>query len=343
MSFSLVLKNKGPLAQAIEKVDTSSSVNLESTLKDNEVLIQFIASAINPSDVGVIEGWYPSAAELPLVPGNEGVAKVLKVGPGVSKLAVGDHVIPGKGLFGTWRTHAIASENDLLPIDKDLDVYTAAQIMVNPPTAYRMLKDFVTLKPGDCVMQNGANSAVGLLVIQLCKAWGYKTINVVRARPNPDDMAKLVSKLTEYGADHVVTEEDIANDEAMNEIWSSGTPKPILAFECIGGENANNCIRHLADEATMVIYGTMTKKPIAVPAGPTIFKQLRFVGFWLAKVYRGNPEEYHRMSNELVSMFKSGQLKAPKVVPVKMEDYLEAFEKSTNGFSEGKVLLTTDV
>lgn len=174
----------------------------------------------------------------------------------------------------------------------------------------------------------------------MCKAWGFKTINVVRARSDPDQMNDLVKSMTDLGADHVVTEQDIADESFMESIWSSGTPKPVLAFECIGGENAANCIKHLADEATMVIYGTMTKEPVAVPAGPTIFKQLKFKGFWLAKVYRGNPEEYQRMSAELVSMFKSGQLKAPKVVAVPMENYQEAFTKSTKGFTSGKVILT---
>lgn len=35
---------------------------------------------------------------------------------------------------------------------------------------------------GDYVIQNGANSAVGQAVIQIAKAWGLKTINVVRNR-----------------------------------------------------------------------------------------------------------------------------------------------------------------
>lgn len=39
---------------------------------------------------------------------------------------------------------------------------------VNPPTAYRMLADFVDLKPGDLVVQNGASSNVGRAVIQVC-------------------------------------------------------------------------------------------------------------------------------------------------------------------------------
>ena len=45
-----------------------------------------------------------------------------------------------------------------------------------------MLKDFAQLKEGDYVLQNGANSQVGLAVIQLAKAWGLKTINFVRDR-----------------------------------------------------------------------------------------------------------------------------------------------------------------
>lgn len=57
---------------------------------------------------------------------------------------------------------------------------------VNPCTAYRMLKDFVNLKSGDTVIQNGANSAVGQFVIQLCKIFGYKSINIVRDRTDID-------------------------------------------------------------------------------------------------------------------------------------------------------------
>jgi hypothetical protein len=38
---------------------------------------------------------------------------------------------------------------------------------VNPPTAYNMLRDYVELREGDWVMQNGANSAVRISVFLL--------------------------------------------------------------------------------------------------------------------------------------------------------------------------------
>lgn len=37
-------------------------------------------------------------------------------------------------------------------------------MQVNPPTAYNVLHDFVSLDKGDWVVQNGGNSAVCLLV-----------------------------------------------------------------------------------------------------------------------------------------------------------------------------------
>ncbi len=38
----------------------------------------------------------------------------------------------------------------------------------------------MTLEPGGWVIQNAANSAVGVNLIRLAKALGYKTVNVVR-------------------------------------------------------------------------------------------------------------------------------------------------------------------
>lgn len=84
-------------------------------------------------------------------------------------LKPGDHVIPGASALGTWRTHGIYESAQLFPIPfaSDLPTTTLATLLVNPPTAYRLLKDFVQRKQGDVVVQNGGNSAVGRYVIQV--------------------------------------------------------------------------------------------------------------------------------------------------------------------------------
>ena len=49
---------------------------------------------------------------------------------------------------GIWRTHIVAPEKEFFRIPQDIPVNLAATLTVNPETAYRMMKIFVTLKPG---------------------------------------------------------------------------------------------------------------------------------------------------------------------------------------------------
>lgn len=93
-----------------------------------------------------------------------------------------------------------------LQIPKALNDVDAAGITSNPCTAYRMLSDFVSLQPEDVVIQNGGNSACGQDVIQLCRIKNYISVNVVRDRPNIEE---LKSYLISLGANYVLTEEEL--------------------------------------------------------------------------------------------------------------------------------------
>jgi trans-2-enoyl-CoA reductase len=65
-------------------------------------------------------------------------------------------------------------------VPNDIPAAYASTLTINPATAYCLLREFETLKPGDVIIQNGANSMVGLAVIQMARDMGVKTINVVR-------------------------------------------------------------------------------------------------------------------------------------------------------------------
>ena len=84
--------------------------------------------------------------------------------------------------------YGIKENHTFFQIPKDIGRVEASMLNVNPCTAYRMLKDFVSLQPGDTVIQNGGNSAVGQLVSQLCKVWNHKNVSIVRDRPNIVEM-----------------------------------------------------------------------------------------------------------------------------------------------------------
>src|ERR1700682_2168690 len=74
----------------------------------NQVLIGVEFSPINPNDLMVAQGIYAFRPQLPAVIGNEGVGRVLAVGPGVESVKVGDRVLAPPGSF-TWRERIVVS------------------------------------------------------------------------------------------------------------------------------------------------------------------------------------------------------------------------------------------
>ncbi|GAA5883567.1 hypothetical protein JCM16303_005491 [Sporobolomyces ruberrimus] len=176
-------------------------------LEKGQVRLRFELGAINPADINVIQGVYPSKPKIRdefggiSIMGNEGVATVegfLEDGTVENKLKVGDKVVMGSPQQGTWASHANIPYTSLIPLPSShsLTHRQSATLAINPPTAYRMLSDFVPLNPREqpnsngkepssrkkqWVTQNGANSAVGQAGIQIAREL-VGTIDLVRDR-----------------------------------------------------------------------------------------------------------------------------------------------------------------
>ena|ERR1700761_4757495 len=92
----------------------------------NTLNIKFLLSPINPADINVIQGVYPSKPSLislvheqPVyVGGNEGLAEVKQVGAGVSGLNPGDWVVMTKSQLGTWCSIRNVEVDDVLRVPR---------------------------------------------------------------------------------------------------------------------------------------------------------------------------------------------------------------------------------
>ena len=310
-------------------------------LSNGEILIKMLQAPVNPSDINMIEGTYFLKPELPAVVGNEGVGEVIEVGENVTSLNLGDWVIPGDAGFGTWRTYAVGKAEFFKKVPNDLPVLSAATIAVNPCTAYRMLKDFVALQPGDTIIQNSANSAVGQSVIQIAKAWNIDSINIVRNRENIDT---LVTELKSLGATHVFTEEFFSS-AAMKEFMKTLKKPPLLALNGVGGKSATELLRSLGHKGVMVTYGGMSRKPVTVPTGVFIFKEITAVGYWNSQWNKDNVDnpDKEKMFNNLFDLIREGKLIPPACDIIPLEKYAEAVKTSMSGFQgKKKVFSMTD-
>ncbi|KAF2712446.1 enoyl-acyl-carrier-proteinreductase 1 mitochondrial precursor [Pleomassaria siparia CBS 279.74] len=326
----------------------------------NLMTLRFLASPINPADINQIQGVYPSkprfttslSTAAPIaVAGNEGVAEIIALGDKVKGEGFkrGDWVIMNGPGFGTWRTHASAETKDVVKLEEaarqGITPIQAGTVSINPCTAYRMLKDFVSLQPGEWFIQNGANSGVGRAAIQLGKQWGLKSINVIRARDDKAKEDKLKQELKDLGADVVITDVELQaqgiRDQAKE--WTSGGREPIrLALNCVNGKAATAMAKLLASESHFVTYGAMSKQPLTIPASMLIFKDIHFHGFWVSKWANGNVEGKKKTVEDVLGLIREGKFKdTPTEVinwewETKGEDLIAKVKDTLEGYREGK-------
>lgn len=254
-------------------------------------------------------------------------------------------MIPRATGLGTWRTHLQCEEEKVIKVDREgLKSTQVATVSVNPITAWRMLKDFVTLGEGDWFIQNGANSGVGRAAIQLGKMWGLKSIAVIRGRPG-EEGEKLKRELEELGADKVVTDEEMMGKDFRDKVkeWTnSGKESVMLGLNCVGGDAAMAMAKVLSTGAHMVTYGAMSKSPMRVGASLLIFKNITFDGFWVSRWADAHPEEKRGTVEDVLQLIREGKFKdvpmveAPWNWDTKKEDLIEAVQGTLEGYRKGK-------
>src|ERR1700736_2013906 len=264
----------------------------------NQVLIGVEFCPINPSDLLLARGIYALRPALPTVIGNEGVGRVLRVGPGVRNVKVGDRVLAPLSSF-TWRERMVISANGLFALPADADARQLAMLAINPPTAALLLSEYVNLKPGEWVVQNAANSGVGRWVIASAKRRGLKTVNIVRRQ-------ELVPELQAIGGDVVVVDSTDVSERIKAAV---GQAELRLALDGVSGPATGVLAATLSPRGMLVSFAAMSETPMSINPLDFIFKPLTMRGFWM-----GHPEFAAKLAPAAVQaaeMIASGRMHIP--------------------------------
>ena len=288
---------------------------------------------VNPADLNVLEGKYGQLPSLPCVPGHEGVGRVIALGAplqgrdGAAFLNRRVLLPPG---FGSWRRYGVARFSELVLVRDDVPAQQAAMARINPATAFCMLQNFASLRPGDWVVQNAANSGVGRSVVQIARALGIRTVNVVRR-------SGLEAELLAAGADVVLEE----GSGLAQRIGAAVGGAPLwLGLNAVGGDCALALAKALAPSATLVTYGAMARQPLNLPNGLLIFKDLIMRGFWVSQWYRRAPgSEVLGLLTRLLDWMAEGVLHTPVEAVYSLGELRAALEHAQRGERAGKILL----
>jgi trans-2-enoyl-CoA reductase len=294
-----------------------------------EVVIVAEFAPINPADLLNLKGLYGAERpQLPLIPGAEGVGRVVRCGPDVAKVKAGDRVLlPGPG---TWRERFLVPAQGLFALPEGIDPRQLAMLRVNPPTAYALLHEFVPPQPGDWVIQNAANSGVGHCLIRLAREAGMKSVNVVR-RP------ELIAPLKAFGGDVVLVDgPDL--DARVREATSQGTLR--LAIDAVGGSATQRLAQCVQNDGVVVNYGALSGWACRIDVRETVFRNVTLRGFWLRRWFMVTPPQTigatYRM---LAAKLADGTLTfdVEKVYPFR--EIAEALAHAARPGRSGKILL----
>jgi NADPH:quinone reductase-like Zn-dependent oxidoreductase len=207
-----------------------------------QVLLKMRAFSINYRDLLVVDGvgrWKPPLGRVPL---SDGVGIVAAAGSSVSRVNVGDRVVPifypkwlegraaaeklgqalgGAAADGVLAEYTVFDESSLVHVPAHLTDEEAATLPCAGVTAWNALLTFGNISPGDCVVVLGTGG-VSIFALQFARFRGARVIvtsssdqklarakdlgaNAVINYKTTPDWSNAVAELTNgLGADYVV-------------------------------------------------------------------------------------------------------------------------------------------
>lgn len=293
-----------------------------------QVRLRVILSPIHNHDLWTVRGSYGYKPALPAIGGSEAVGIVDALGEGVAGIRPGQRVAAA-GLRGSWAEYALAPTAGLVPLPDSITDEQGAQLIAMPFSAITLL-GFLGVGPGDWIVQNAANGAVGKAVAMLARARGIHALNLVRR-----DAA--VAEMQDLGLDALSTESPGWQDRVQD--LTGGAPIR-AAVDSIGGKAAGALLALLAEDGLLVSFGSMTGGAMEISSGDLIFKQAVVRGFWGAKVSAAMPAaDRARLMGELIGLVANGALILPVGGTFGLDRIGDAVRASLAPGKAGKILL----
>jgi mitochondrial enoyl-[acyl-carrier protein] reductase / trans-2-enoyl-CoA reductase len=178
-----------------------------------EVTVDIEAFPINVADLAMLSGNYGTLPKLPATIGMEAVGRIAECGSAVKNYTVGDRVILLAN--NNWAERRKVPVATVHKVSDTADVAQLALLKV----AYLLLENFAQLEPGDWLIQTAPLSSVGQCIIQLAKAKGLKTVNIVHRTEIEAQVHALVPNRRFLGA---LPSKDFGSPK-----FSIACPKPI--------------------------------------------------------------------------------------------------------------------
>lgn len=207
-----------------------------------EVRVRVLASGVSFTDAQLRAGTYLGGPKPPFTPGYELVGIVDEIGPGCSRVRVGDRI----GALTVWGANAelvCVPEAYAVEVPEDLDPAEVVSLVFPYMTAYQLLHRTAQAKPGESVLVHGAAGRVGTAILEL------------------GALARLRLYGTAAGADRAAVERlgavaiDYQNEDFLARVRGLTGDGVDIALDGIGGPLSLRSFRALRPGGRLVVFG----------------------------------------------------------------------------------------
>lgn len=225
----------GPEVLRVEEADDPSP-------GPGEVRIRVLAAGVSFTDALLRAGIYLGGPKPPFTPGYELVGAVEALGPGCSRLRVGDHVA-ALAVWGADAELVCVAEEYAVEVPKNLDPAEVVSLVLPYMTAYQLLHRVAQVKSGDTVLVHGAAGRVGTAVLELGALAGVGLYGTASTR----DLAAV----EQLGAVAI----DYRNEDFLARVHDLPGKGVDVVLDGLGGAMAVRSFRALRAGGRLVVFG----------------------------------------------------------------------------------------
>jgi NADPH:quinone reductase-like Zn-dependent oxidoreductase len=262
----------------------------EPTPGPRQVLVRVRATSLNYRDLITVEGNYARAAPKPdLIPLSDGAGEVVSVGPGVTRVKVGDRVAGcfmqrwvggaiddaafgsamGGAIDGMLTELAVLEEDGVVRLPQGLSFEEGATLPCAAVTAWHALVEIGGIKAGDTVLVLGSGG-VSIFALQFARLLGARVI----ATSSSD--AKL-ARARELGAAEGINYRDVP-DWGVRAKELAGGEGVDHVVEVGGAETLAQSLRAVRFGGTISLIGNLTGTTTQVVLTQVFMQNVRLQG-----------------------------------------------------------------
>ena len=272
------------------------------------------------------------------MPGGEGSGTVISSGGGfyawtlVGKRVAFVRQSERPGSFtkdGAYSEYVVTTAFNCIPLDANTSFEQGANGVVNPLTAIGLLEKCKQYK-AQAVIQTGAASQLGRMMVRLCRENNLPLINIVRR----EEQVELL-KGDKYKCEYVLNSEKEGFLEELKEL--SKKLRANVCLECVAGPIVGQIVEVLQTGGTIISYGNLSEtKMSGISPLKLMAKDLKIEGFLLPYWLK------EKSTWALMSVTKASKRLLDEVVISKYYGFhqvREAVEEYKKNMSAGKIMM----